>query len=249
MSGAILNTDLKILWGRSGGRCAIPECQKTLIIDKTPNDRESIVGQMAHIKGEKPTAARYDSSMTDEERNCYDNRILVCSGHHKMIDDQFNTYTVEKLHEIKRKHESWVDNSIKKEMVNVTFAELSVVIKYLASGQASTDDSLTLIPPRDKIRKNGLSQQTSSEITTGMAQVRQVGDYISKVLDIDFGERLKEGFVSEYQRLTNEEKLSGDTLFDGLFEFATRGCNAFVEMAAGLAVLVYLFEKCEVFEK
>ena len=80
--------------------------------------------------------------------------------------------------------------------------------------------------------------------------MKQVGDFSSKIPDIDFGEHLKEGFVSKiYQRLKNVEKLSGDMLFNALFEFATKGCNDFKQRAAGLSVLVYLFEKCEVFEK
>lgn len=227
----------------------MPECRKKLVIDGKGNDPKSIIGELAHIKGEKPTAARYDPNMTDKERNSHENLLLLCRDHHKMIDDQPQTYIVERLQEIKREHQLWADERTKKEIVNVTFAELSVVTKYLVSGQASNDDSLTLIPPKDKIRKNGLSPQISNLITIGMAQVKQVGDFISKIPDIDFGEHLKERFVSEYRRLKNEEKLTGDMLFNGLFEFATRGCNDFIQRAAGLAVLVYLFEKCEVFEK
>ena len=73
---------------KSGGRCAIPECRRELVIDKTLADKESIVGEMAHIKGEKQKSSRYDTNMTDKERNSYDNLILVCRIHHKMIDDQ-----------------------------------------------------------------------------------------------------------------------------------------------------------------
>ena len=249
MSSAIPLWDTKIVCLESCNCCAIPECHKRLVIDSKGNDPKSIIGEMAHIKGEKLTAARYDPNMTDKERNSHENLILLCRDHHKMIDDQPQTYTVERLHEIKRQHQLWADEMTKEEIVNVTFAELSVVTKYLVSGQASTDDSLTLIPPKDKISKNGLSPQISNLITIGMAQVKQVGDFISKIPDIDFGEHLKEGFVSEYQRQKNAEKLSGDMLFNALFEFATKGCNDFKQRAAGLSVLVYLFEKCEVFEK
>jgi hypothetical protein len=249
MSGNIHVWDQKILLLRSGNRCAIPDCPKILVIDKTEKDRESIIGVMGHIKGERPTAPRYDANMTDKERNSHENLILVCGDHHKMIDDQFNTYTVEKLHEIKKQHEVWARNSTEKEMVNVTFAELSVVTKYLVSGQYGMDDSLTLVPPKDKIAKNGLSPETESLIKIGMVQVRQVGDFIYKCPDDEFGERLKEGFVAEYQRLKNEDHLNGDSLFDSLFVFASGGSKNFKEKAAGLAVLVYLFEKCEVFEK
>jgi hypothetical protein len=249
MSGNISKRDQNILWGRSGNRCALSECRKILVVNKTPNDRESIIGEMAHIKGEKLGAARYDPKMTDKERSCYDNRILLCGNHHTMIDDQRNTYTVEKLHEIKRQHEAWVESCTEKEMVNVTFAELEVITKFLKASQQATDDSLTIIPLKDKIKKNELSAKSERLIKIGLLQVKQVGDYIEKCLDIEFGERLKQGFVEEYGRLRNQEHLKGDDLFESLTEFASQGRTDFKERAAGLAVLTYLFENCEVFVK
>ena len=62
---------------------------------------------------------------------------------------------------------------------------------------------------------------------------------------MQFGMRLKAGFVSEYKRLL-EGGLKGDLLFMSLVRFAAgRSGNE----SAGLVVLVYLFESCEVFEK
>lgn len=39
----------KMLWGRSGNRCAFPECRKILVEDETETDNESIIGDEAHI--------------------------------------------------------------------------------------------------------------------------------------------------------------------------------------------------------
>jgi hypothetical protein len=249
MSGNIPVRDQKILWGKSGNRCAIPECRKALIIKKNEKDKESIIGVMAHIKGENATAARYDAKMTDEGRNCYENLILVCGDHHKMIDDQRNTYTVEKLHEVKSKHETWVEECTAQEMVNVTFSELDVITKYLGSAQPVLDDSLTIVPPKDKIRRNSLSPRTEHLVALGLLQVKQVSDFLDRNPDMEFGERLKQGFVDEYERLKNVEGLNGDVLFDSLFDFSCQGRTDFKERAAGLAILVYFFEKCDVFEQ
>ncbi len=249
MSGNIPVWDQKVLCLRSGNRCAIPECRKILVIDKKENDRESIIGEIAHIKGENAGAPRYDVSMTDKERNGYDNLILMCRDHHKMIDDQYNTYTVAKLLEIKKNHEAWVRDSLEKEMVNVTFAELGTITNYLNSGQFVIDDKLTLIPPKDKIKRNNLSSETERLIIHGLLQVKQVESFIDKCPDVNFGERLRQGFVNEYERLLKDEHLSGDALFESLLDFASGGRNDFKERAAALAVLTYLFEKCEVFEK
>ncbi len=251
MSSYISITDQKILCIKSGNRCAIPTCHKELVIDRTENDRDSIIGVMAHIKGEKIGSARFDPNMTDEQRNCCDNLILLCSNCHKVFDDQYNTYTVEKLREIKSNHEKWVRESTEKEVINVTFSELNIVTKYLVSGQFTPGESytLTLIPPKEKIKKNELSATTEKLIIMGQIQVRQVAHFIDNCPDIEFGERLKQGFVSEYEKFLNKGRLRGDDLFNALLDFASGRSNNFINKAAGLSVLVYLFEKCEVFEK
>ncbi|PKP60386.1 MAG: HNH endonuclease [Candidatus Altiarchaeales archaeon HGW-Altiarchaeales-1] len=249
MSENIPLTDIKILCIRSGNRCAFPGCNTILVQNSTQFDKESIIGEITHIKGKRPGSARYDPAMSDKERNSYNNLILLCNNHHQLIDDQKMTYTIEKLHAIKNQHEKWVIESRDKEVINVTFSELNVVTKYLVSGQVILDDSYTIIPPKEKIKKNELSSTTEQSITIGLIQVKQVSQFIDKCPDIEFGERLKQGFVTEYKRLKNEECLKGDDLFNALLDFASGGNNDFIYKAAGLSVLVYLFEKCEVFEK
>jgi len=245
--GFVDNKEIKKLCMKNGRYCAI--CRSELIIKDESTDRETIVAVMAHIKGKKPGSARYDPNMSQKERDSEDNLILVCPTCHKKIDDQPETYTANKLLQIKTEYEKWVGERIQSAIIDVTFAELAVVTKYVASGQASQIESYTIIPPRNKIRKNGLSQRVTDLITMGMTQVKQVGEFIDRCPDIDFGDRLKEGFVAEYERLKNEEKYQGDDLFFCLLDFASRGTTNFPEKAAGLAILVYLFEKCEVFEK
>lgn len=249
MSGNIPLKQQKLVCIKSGNRCAMPDCRREIVLDGNGSDPLVIVGELAHIKGEKPGAERYDQNMSDQQGNSHENLMLVCPNCHTKIDNQPNTYTVEELLKIKREHEEWVRNSLKSEVVNISFAELSVVTKYLVSGQYSPSTSFTLVPQKDKIKKNNLSGEVEALITMGTAQVNQVADFIDKCPDIEFGERLKQGFVEQYQKLKNTEGLAGDDLFDALLDFAAGSSNDFKEKAAGLAVLVYLFEKCEVFEK
>jgi len=249
MSGTIKPKDQKILCTKSGNRCAMSDCRKILVVDGTATDPASLVATMAHIKGEKPGSARYDVNMSDPERNAHHNLVLVCPSCHKKIDDQPNTYTVEKLCDIKKNHEDWINTLTGQAVIEVTFAELSVVTRYIMTGQAAINDSLTLIPPKDKIQKNGLSNTIEQLIMMGMIQVKQVADFVNRCPDIEFGERLSQGFVMEYERLKNTEMMSNDDLFNGLLDFACVGATDFKQRAAGLTVLVYLFEKCEVFEK
>ena len=123
---------------------------------------------MAHIKGEKLTAARYDPKMTDKERNSHENLILLCRDHHKMINGSPQTYTVERLHEIKRQHQLWADEMTKEEILNVTFAELSVVTKNLVSGRHQRMIPLLSFRRRTKSARMAFIPQVSNLITIGM---------------------------------------------------------------------------------
>ena len=66
--------------------------------------------------------------------------------------------------------------------------------------------------------------------------------------DPDFPERLKAGFLEEYFG-KRKEGHKGDDLFELMCAFAQRGLRKQADKTAGIAVLVYLFEICDVFEK
>ena len=101
-----------MLWGRSGNRCALPTCRKNLVEDETQTDDASIVGDEAHIVAREEDGPRGKSLLTSEERDKYNNLILMCKVHHKMIDDQPLEYTVDKLHQMKTEHLEWVAKNL-----------------------------------------------------------------------------------------------------------------------------------------
>jgi hypothetical protein len=94
--------DRKKLWARSGNICSFPECGVELALEQQAN---RVLGEEAHIKGEKPTAPRYDPDQSQAERESYENRILLCPTHHTMIDADPGAWTVERLLEMKANHE------------------------------------------------------------------------------------------------------------------------------------------------
>jgi hypothetical protein len=247
MSGTIPVKDQKIVCAKCGNRCTLPDCRKEIVHDANGKDPAVIIGELAHIRGENLGSARYDPSYKNP--NCHENLIVACPTCHTKIDKQVGTYTIEVLVKIKREHEAWVRDSLKREVINVSFVELSVITKYLISGQYNPNTSFTVIPPKDKIKKNNLSGDIEALITMGLTQANQVTDFIDRCPDVTFGERLKQGFVEEYEKLKNTDCLTGEDLFNALLDFAAGNSKGFREKAAGLSVLVYLFEKCEVFEK
>ena len=91
---------VKRLFAVSGNRCAFPNCP-TCIVDETSG---SIICQICHIKGENRDSARHDPSQSDAERHGHGNLILLCGPHHKIIDDDEQTYTVVRLQAMKKEH-------------------------------------------------------------------------------------------------------------------------------------------------
>lgn len=107
---SITDKTRKILWGRSGNRCAI--CKHELVVNATASDDESVVGDECHIVSSRPNGPRHDPSCPCEKLDAYDNLILLCRVHHKMVDDQDDTYSVDILRQMRANHEVWVSQKL-----------------------------------------------------------------------------------------------------------------------------------------
>lgn len=110
---AITEKTRKLLWGKSGNRCAM--CRHELSVDRTINDDESIIGDECHIISGKEDGPRHSSAIKDDKIDSYDNLVLLCRIHHKQVDDQHLTYTAEVLQQIKSNHEKWVTEKLSDE--------------------------------------------------------------------------------------------------------------------------------------
>ena len=91
---------VKRLFALSGNRCAFPKCP-TVLATQTG----VMVGEICHIRGKKSGAARFDATQSNSERHKFENLILLCNVHHKVVDDDQRTYSVETLTRMKKDHE------------------------------------------------------------------------------------------------------------------------------------------------
>lgn len=236
---------------RSGDRCAFPGCPRQLTVDAPAGGDPVVLGEAAHIAGEQEKAARYDASMTDEQRNHFSNLIYLCGDHHTQIDKQVTHFPVDALYRLKSEHEAKVREGLNAAFAQIGFTELQLATAWVNRYQPDADlADLSLLAPEDKIRRNDLTNGSRVTITMGLSVARLVGDFVQNeaLIDSDYPERLKAGFLEEYFRLWREGHRA-DELFDLMCEFSQRGLKGQSQRSAGLAVLVYLFEKCDVFEK
>lgn len=233
---------------KCGRRCAMPDCKMDLL-PKIDNGTEVNISENTHIIGFSDNGPRAEKDLTDSQRNSEANLLVICSNCHIIIDKNPSIYTVEKLLKIKSDHEKEVFEKRKIDASNVGFSELEDVCKFLVSGGITIQEKYTLLTPTEKIKKNNLSPQVADLILHGMIGAHQVGKYLQQHPNPQQGDRIRERFVQEYKRLRNEEQLRDDALFNTLLDFASSNSNEPKKTRGGLAVLVYLFEQCEVFEK
>jgi hypothetical protein len=131
--------DIKKLWSRAGNICSFPDCDTELVPERK---LDRVIGEEAHIKGEKPTSPRYDPDQSPEERDSYDNYILLCPNHHVEIDGDKETWTVERLHQIKRNHERQI---IKNRQFEAMLNDIGNVYQKYQSSDLFSDVSVAEI--------------------------------------------------------------------------------------------------------
>ncbi|HEY0428425.1 MAG TPA: hypothetical protein VGC76_11645 [Pyrinomonadaceae bacterium] len=122
----------------SGNTCAFPNCPTPLV------DEESgiITAQMCHIKAKNAGGARYDASQSNQERDAFENLILMCPIHHTVIDADVESYTVERLHQLKKNHELRV--SVSNEPGNLEKLLEDYLRSIIEKGNLNSDSSKTI---------------------------------------------------------------------------------------------------------
>lgn len=91
--------DIKRLFALSGNRCSFARCTALIVCNGV------LLGEICHIHAASPRGPRYNTEQTASERHGFDNLILLCCNHHKVIDDDWETYTADRLRKIKFDHE------------------------------------------------------------------------------------------------------------------------------------------------
>ena len=215
----------------------------------TSDDQPYTAGEIAHIVGWSGKGPRSDSSLSSEHRNDYSNLLLLCRNHHREIDEDEGKYPVVVLQGWKEEDESRYRERLAKTDFN--FRELQIVTQDLLGSAVGPDDiSMSITPLRAKMAVNELGERSASLFQVGLLRVGQVASFIQDMSGVSstFVDRLKHGFITEYDRL-REEGVAGDELFEKLEDFSSQGHSDLRYRSASLSVLVYLFERCEIFER
>lgn len=218
-------------------------------------DQPKATGKVAHIAGASPNGPRYDATMTRKQRGSADNLVYLCGPHHDAIDAQLEYHTRDFLIEAKHTHEMAVARAVRNGLGNVSYEELEVVCKVIAGDNIpSQAGGVELaLPLQQKIALNNLGETSVRHIMDGLSQAARVEGFIAfqTTTQPNFGRRLAARFKSDYHSAV-ADGLDADVVFDYLVEKAYENSgprDSAAMRAAALAVVAYLFELCEIFER
>ncbi|MFC7220515.1 HNH endonuclease signature motif containing protein [Streptomyces polyrhachis] len=110
---AIGNTARKVLWARSSDLCAFSGCNQRLTVNLHDDGSQVLeaagipLGEEAHIISGSKDGPRFDSAYPADNIDSYENLILLCPTHHRLIDKRDGMgYSVETLRRMKADHEA-----------------------------------------------------------------------------------------------------------------------------------------------
>lgn len=81
----------------SGNLCAFPRCDLPIV-----EAVGTITGEICHIRARNEGGPRFDVTQNEDERQGFDNLVLLCRRHHKMVDAEPDVYSVDALEALKR---------------------------------------------------------------------------------------------------------------------------------------------------
>ncbi|MFS0726347.1 HNH endonuclease signature motif containing protein [Paenibacillus sp. 1P07SE] len=193
----------KILWGKSGNRCSI--CKRILVIDATEKDDMSIIGDECHIVSGQVNGPRYNPEYNKEIIDSYENLILLCRVHHKMVDDQQETYTASILLQMKENHEKWVSEKLNEEKVKKQPVRVRRIKENLPEILMQITSGKEIINIVDGVMGYGFDyEEPKNELDIALISgfLQTVQDYGEILSEFESGERVRIGY--ELTKMINE---------------------------------------------
>lgn len=132
-------------------------------------------------------------------------------------------------------------------LLDVSFEDLHKVISQIARANPAMEQDIRPVAS-DKLFANGLSKDVQTLLAAGMTKSERVKSMIDGWYAPLMGDRLAARFAHEYSKF-KESGYAPDEIFGALHQFAGgMRRQSPSEEAAVLAILAFLFEKCEIFE-
>lgn len=91
---------IKRLFALSGNICAFPGCASLVVESAT-----AAMGEICHIRAQRQGGPRFDPSWASEGIHGFENLMILCPNHHRIVDTQPEVFTADALQQMKATHE------------------------------------------------------------------------------------------------------------------------------------------------
>ena len=178
-------------------------------------DDESVVGDECHIVSAKPQGPRNDPVFPNDRLDEPENLILLCRVHHKMVDDQYETYTIELLQKLKVNHEKWVSSNLadKKQPPPVRIRRIKENIPTHLVRLTSGGDVMAIVGDASAFSFEHDEPQSEAEVELLSQFLQEAQDWGELSYDFEAGERVKAAY--RMSELLREVEEAGFLVFGG----------------------------------
>lgn len=170
---------IKRLFALSKNQCSFPQCSLPIV-----EEGGIVTGIVCHIKARSERGPRFDSSQSDEERHSFENLVLMCSRHSKIIDSDPSKYCVETLRDIKHLHEK--DGAIeisKEDAARAAKLMESYRLVYIAPGNSVNIENAETIRAESVHFTRGKSGSRKPILEGSIGSIRVERSYVKHLID------------------------------------------------------------------
>lgn len=169
--------DKDVLAKRAGYKCSLPNCKVTTIGPGTDLGTVVNTGEAAHITAASSGGARYNSSLTSEQRQSIENGIWLCRTHAALIDRDEKAYSAAVLRRFKNDHEYDISRQ-QRGMDNSRGLITEIYIRNLAEIK---ETRLELTHNNVLVGSNGMGKTLICELISGLADPVKLTRWKNKV--------------------------------------------------------------------
>jgi hypothetical protein len=133
-------------------------------------------------------------------------------------------------------------------ITGIQMKDVVTVVNVIAQQDSLPPQEVQEVPP-GKLKANALSDDVQNLLKTGSRRAKLIKSFFGSWHDPELGDRVARAFKSKYEALRSKGIVANEAFFE-LWRFSGGGIQKSVEHeAAVLALLAFLFEECEIFEK
>ena len=144
---------IRILCSKAAGMCEFFGCNKRLFFDNV-NRKKLNNAYVAHIVASSINGPRGNKILSPLLSDKLENLMLMCADHHKLIDSDTQTYTVEVLKKMKAEHESRIDK-----MCSLLYVPQTEIICFTSPIKGTTEVEINYNLAADAVMPNKQASQ------------------------------------------------------------------------------------------